>query len=477
MKHALSRSATREWIEGEITQIKRPQSGHVYFVLKDVAEGAVLDGVMYSTHARGAWRYLVEGARVHVQGKPDLYIPRGRLQLMVDRMRPAGRGSQLEALERLKQKLAAEGLFAQERKRALPSSPRVIGVVTSEHGAAIHDIVSTAFRRGGAHLVLAPAQVQGEQAVRSILAAIDLIERHPQLDVLIVGRGGGSAEDLIAFNDERLVRRLAQARVPVVSAVGHEIDTTLTDLVADVRAATPSQAAELVVQDRASQLRQLEATERYLGQAIRHRLNDDRNVWTSLQRRLGDPLALLGRRGQELDELQARFTASAARSAQQRREQLNRLDRRLVMRDPKSVLARTQAQLAPLELRLTARMQSRLRAHQRQQEQLSSCLRGQMGQGLERRQTLLRAAVTRLDDLSPLRILNRGFAIASHSGRILRSSSDVSPGAELDVRLACGAVKARVLELVPEAGGGGALSVSSTAAASATAITPAERGE
>lgn len=465
MKHALSRSATREWIEGEITQIKRPQSGHVYFVLKDVAEGAVLDGVMYSSHARSAWRFLVEGARVHVQGKPDLYVPRGRLQLLVDRMRPAGRGSQLEALERLKQRLAAEGLFSPERKRALPSSPRVIGIVTSEHGAAIHDIVSTAFRRGGAHLVLAPAQVQGDHAVRSILAAINLIEQHPKLDVLIVGRGGGSAEDLIAFNDERLVRRLAQVRVPIVSAVGHEIDTTLTDLVADVRAATPSQAAELVVLDRVSQLRQLDATTRHLVQAMRHRLRDDRSVHHGLEQRLGSPLALLGKHGQELDDLHSRLTASYARKAAQRREQVTRLDRRLLMRDPKSILARTRAQLTPIELRLTARMQSRLRELQRQQAQLSSDLNGGMAQRVERRRAQLREAATRLDDLSPLRILNRGFAIASHSGRILRRSSDVACGDELEVRLASGSVSARVTHTAPPAAGASSSALAGSSAA------------
>ena len=248
MKHALSRSVGRVWIEGEIAHLKRSQNGHVYFSLKDVEEGAVVESVMYRLNAARAWRYLQDGARVQVQGKPDLWIPRGRLQLVVDRLRPAGRGSQLEALERLKLKLAAEGLFADERKRPLPSSPRVVGVITSEQGAAIHDIITVAFRRGGAHIVLAPAQVQGDQAVRRLLYAIDLLERHPRLDVMIIGRGGGSGEDLMAFNDERLVRRLAKVRVPIVSAVGHEVDLSLTDLVADIRAATPSQAAELVVE-------------------------------------------------------------------------------------------------------------------------------------------------------------------------------------------------------------------------------------
>ncbi|MEZ4228251.1 MAG: exodeoxyribonuclease VII large subunit [Polyangiaceae bacterium] len=449
LKHAVNRSVGRVWIEGEIAHLKRSQNGHVYFSLKDVDEGAVVESVMYRINAGRAWRYLQEGARVQVQGKPDLWIPRGRLQLVVDRLRPAGRGSQLEALERLKLKLAAEGLFAEERKRPLPSSPRVVGVITSEHGAALHDIISVAFRRGGAHIVLAPAQVQGDQAVRSLLQAIDLLERHPRLDVLIIGRGGGSAEDLMAFNDERLVRRLAQVRVPIVSAVGHEVDLSLTDLVADLRAATPSQAAELVVADRATRRKELGAAQRHLLQAMRHRLRDDQQVLERLERRLGDPRQLLGERAQTIDDLTERLEDTLRGRLQRGRATHTALERRLLMRDPKAVLARTRLKLAPLESALRdgirARLQRERKLHADQQATLVRCTRDQLHEHRER----LSLRATELDGLSPLRILGRGYAIAAKAGHIVRRARELAPGDDLEVRLGRGSVRTSVTSVDP----------------------------
>ncbi|MEZ4375250.1 MAG: exodeoxyribonuclease VII large subunit [Polyangiaceae bacterium] len=447
MKHALSRSVGRVWIEGEIAHLKRSQNGHVYFSLKDVDEGAVVESVMYRMNAARAWRYLQDGARVQVQGKPDLWIPRGRLQFVVDRLRPAGRGSQLEALERLKLKLAAEGLFADERKRPLPSSPRVVGVITSEHGAAIHDIITVAFRRGGAHIVLSPAQVQGEQAVRSLLYAIDLVERHPRLDVLIIGRGGGSGEDLMAFNDERLVRRLAAVRVPIVSAVGHEVDLSLTDLVADIRAATPSQAAELVVADRVTQKRELRDAERHLLQAVRHRLKDDQQVLDRLERRLGDPLRMLGERAQEVDELSERLEAHITQRLKRQRVTFTALERRLLLRDPKAVLARTRLKLAPLEAQLQSSMLTRLQRERQKHSEFKRSLVERTQQALEARRDQLSLRATQLDGLSPLRILGRGYAIAAKGERIIKRADELRPGDELQVRLGVGSVRSTVSEI------------------------------
>ena len=238
------------WVEGEVTGARPTASGHLYFGFKDEREDASIDVAIYKTSLTPRVRaMIVDGARVRLRGKPSFWAPRGRLQLVADRAEPVGRGALLEALERLKTKLAAEGLFDAAKKRAIPTEPRVIGVVTSKTGAVIHDIYKVAFRRGGARVLLAPAVVQGAGAAGSVRRALELLARVAEVDVVIVGRGGGSSDDLSAFNDEELVRAVAACRVPVISAVGHEVDVTLTDFAADARAATPSQAAEMVVPD------------------------------------------------------------------------------------------------------------------------------------------------------------------------------------------------------------------------------------
>jgi len=410
-------------VEGEVSSLKRASSGHVYFSLKDEAEDAIIECVMYRFDALRARRYLNEGARLQLIGKATVWAPRGRLQFIANQVRPAGRGALLEALEQLKERLTAEGIFSAERKRALPSDPHVVGVVTSAAGAAFHDIVSVAFRRGDVKIVFAPALVQGDGAPESLVRALNLIEHYPGLDVVVIGRGGGSGEDLMAFNDERVVRRVASLRVPVVSAVGHEVDFSLTDLAADVRAATPSQAAELVVPEgraraAAWQRARLALQRATLARVLRWRSEIDR-----ARAALSDPRFMIAERQQELDELSSALRQGATEKLGERRAALELLTRRLYTRHPRAVLASARAELGPLDVRLQHAARRRL----------------------ARSEARLADAATRLNGLSPLTILGRGYAIATRAdGRAVRAADDVSPGDELTLRLARGRLRTRV---------------------------------
>jgi exodeoxyribonuclease VII large subunit len=421
------------WIEGEVASLKRAPSGHVYFTLKDEREDAIIDCVMYRFDAQRARRILTEGARLQLKGRATVWAPRGRLQLVGTLARLAGRGELLLALEKLKQQLASEGLFEPSRKRSLPKAPRVVGVVTSGAGAAFHDIRTVAFRRGGLRLVLAPALVQGEAAAASIVAALDLLERYPGLDALIVGRGGGSGEDLMAFNDERVVRRIARCAVPVVSAVGHEVDITLTDLVADVRAATPSQAAELLVPDRQAQREALQRCERHLVRAQLSLLAEAQSRVSRLAQRVSDPRFIIAVRQQELAELSERMARQLRRGIAQRQRERSQLLQRLAHRHPESVLARARGDLSLLRARLGAVMRL----------------------GLGARRKSFGRCVAQLDALSPLAVLGRGYAIATLQGLPVLASQELALGDTVRVRVAHGAFRARVTQLEVSTSDGG----------------------
>jgi exodeoxyribonuclease VII large subunit len=410
------------WIEGEVASLKRAPSGHVYFTLKDEREEAVIDCVMYRFDAQRARRILTEGARLQLKGRATVWAPRGRLQLIGTLARLAGRGELLVALEKLKQRLAEEGLFDAARKRPLPTAPSVVGVVTSGAGAAFHDIRSVAFRRGGLKLVLAPALVQGEFAAPSIVAALDLLERYPGLSAIIVGRGGGSGEDLMAFNDERVVRRVARASVPVVSAVGHEVDVTLTDLVADVRAATPSQAAELLVPDRAQQREALQRCERHLVRAQLSLLAGAHARLSRLTNRVSDPRFVIASRQQELDELASRMASVLRQRVARGQRSQHELLQRLAHRHPERVLARARGEL------------------ERQGSRLAAATRLQ----LSVRRKALSACAAQLDALSPLAVLGRGYAIATRHGVPVLASRELAPGDAVEVRVAHGSFRASV---------------------------------
>ncbi len=417
-------------VEGEISGLKEVASGHAYFTLKDEREEASIDCVMYRTAPPRARRLLKDGARVVVVGRATVYAPRGRLQLIADTARPAGRGALLEALERLKEKLAGEGLFAPEKKRALPAEPRVIGVVTSADGAALHDIVTVAFRRGPVRILLARAPVQGPDAPDKLRRALALLARVPEVEAIILGRGGGSADDLAAFNDEALVRAVTACRVPVVSAVGHEIDVSLTDLAADARAATPSQAAELLVPDARARADAIAHLRARMARAVAQRVDRERAT-LARQRALFFTLErtsdrLIGERRQALDDAKDRMTEALRKAVTGRRAEISRLQRRLLARHPRAVVAGARASLGPLEVRLAAAARRRVAA-----------LHAQLGD-----------AAARLDALSPLAVLGRGYGIAiGPAGRSLVDAADVRPGDEVRVRLHRGAFRASVLSV------------------------------
>lgn len=409
-KRTLEQGFPDVWVEGELSDVVRAASGHLYFTLNDGQDPAQVRGVMFRADARRSRALFANGEKVRLRGGLSLYEARGSYQLIARVALPAGLGDQHAELARLREKLAKEGLFDPTRKRKLPRIPRLVGVVTSTSGAAVHDIIEVARARCPVHIVVANCLVQGAEAPGSIVRALLAIQQLPGLDVVIVGRGGGGAEDLAAFQDEQVARTIAACRVPVVSAVGHEIDVTIADLVADVRAATPSNAAELVVPDRRALLAELETKVRGLERALDSRLDRARARLEKLGRRLA------------AQDARVRLGRDRARLAQ--------LAERLRRADARAQLATARRHLDGLEGRLTRSAQALL----------------------ERRSEALGRAETKLRALSPLSVLSRGYAIAISvdSGRALLHSTDVAPGAQVRVRLMRGALDTRV-EAVHEA--------------------------
>ncbi len=417
------------WTVGEVSGFRGPApSGHLYFNLKDEHEDAVVACAMYRRDAQiGGGDRVANGARLKVRGEPSLYAPRGSLQLIVSRVEPAGLGDLLAEREERKRRLAAEGLFDPARKRPLPSDPRVVGVVTSPAGAAFADIVKVAMRRTGVRVLLAPSQVQGAEAPAQLVAALAKLAAVAEVDVIIIGRGGGSAEDLAAFDDESVVRAIAACPKPVVAAVGHEIDWSISCLAADVRAATPSQAAELVVPDASARRTRLDDVRRRLGLAMLGMLRHDQAVLARLTGKLRAPERALALHRQRVDELHARAAAAIRTRISEQRSELERRQRRLAARHPRAVVADARRALAPTVVRLRAAMARRLLTHR----------------------SALTVAARRLDALSPLAILSRGYAIVLGTDergerQAIRRAESVKVDDLIEVRLADGELSARV---------------------------------
>ena len=411
------------WVQGELTDVSRPSSGHVYFTLNDEEENAQVRGVMFRSDAQRAKAKLENGARVKLRGTLSLFEPRGSYQLIARLALPFGLGDLQAQFEAVRRRLDEEGLLAPERKRPLPSMPGTVGVVTSRTGAALHDIVVVSQQRCPTRLVVAPCVVQGAEAPLSIVAALQMIQTLPDLSVVIVGRGGGASEDLVAFNDERVARAIAGCRVPTISAVGHEIDVTIADLVADVRAATPSNAAELAVPDRRALLEQLDAAQRRLAHAMRMRLAHARLAADQRARRLRDPRLLSARNRRELDRLSHSLGARLHQQLRLLRRHLAEREARLRRHNPRLQTARQRATLNEIKNRL-----------ERQQDRL-----------LVSRRARLAELAARLSSLSPLSVLARGYAIAlREDGRALLRADDAKPNERLQLRLHKGQLWTRV---------------------------------
>ncbi len=433
-------------IEGELSDVKRSQQGHVYFTLNDEEDPAQLRGVMFRSDVVRTKAPLRDGARVRVRGKLSLYPARGQFQLIARSARAAGEGDLAAQFRKIRARLEAEGLLDPDRKRELPELPRVVGIVTSRTGAALRDIMRVAKERCPVHILVADCRVQGDTAPGSIVAALQLIQRVDELDVVIVARGGGSAEDLWAFNDEAVARAIAACRVPVVSGVGHEVDVTIADLVADVRAATPSNAAEIVVPKRATLLREVQSLERRLSQAFNNRMGGLRLRLERLLRPLHGARRVIAPVRRELALLDELLGQSQRASLRARREAHSALHGRLMRLDPRSALHRDQRALAALNARLSNAGRLPIRRHKERLVELRFALRGRGRPMVRDKRASFAEVCAQLDALSPLAVLERGYAIALHetTGRAVRSVSEVRAGDRLRVRVADGELRAKV---------------------------------
>ncbi len=403
IKAALENEFGNLWIEGELSNVRQPSSGHVYFTLKD--EQAQLRSVLFR-QARLAVKFdLKDGVKVRAFGQISVYEKSGDYQLIVRKMEEAGKGNLQAAFEALKKKLAAEGLFEASRKKPIPVLPQHVGVVTSPTGAAIRDILNVVTRRfPNLHVLIAPVKVQGEGAAEQIAKAIDFLNERGGLDVLIVGRGGGSIEDLWCFNEEVVARAIARSRIPVISAVGHEIDFTISDFVADLRAPTPSAAAELVVG-------QKEAFERHLLENARRLERSLKGLLLELKNRL----------------------ISASRS--------------YVFREPQNMIRQFFQRLDGLQVRMTHGLRDIFQSRQQRVDELHVQLAHRLETAHAQMAQDVKRLAAQLGALSPNAVLERGFSITRKAdGGLVRKVLDVEVGESLITQLSGGIVESKVTE-------------------------------
>jgi exodeoxyribonuclease VII large subunit len=428
IKTLLERNFDHVWVEGEISNLRLPGSGHLYFTLKD--EKAQIRGVMFRLQNRLLKFEPKDGLQVIGYGRITVYEPRGDYQLILDYLEPKGLGALQLAFEQLKEKLAVEGLFDPARKKPIPHLPQKIGIVTSATGAAIRDILRIIDRRfANVQILLYPVRVQGQGAAQEIAQAIQALNRLPDVDVMIVGRGGGSLEDLWAFNEEIVARAIFSSRIPVISAVGHEVDFTIADFVADLRASTPSAAAELVVRNKVELVQNLKNLERALLQSFRGILDLQQERLFSLTERLADPRRRLSDQRIRLDDLSSRLAYSLKQGLRRQQDRLRLQQGSLLLLSPAKRLEEYFQKFSQVMRRLTVSLQRELRISRQRVE-------GVLG---------------KLFTLSPLGVLERGYSITRvlPSGEILRQADDLKENSLVNVKVHQGEFTARVEEVFP----------------------------
>nr|WP_276739326.1 exodeoxyribonuclease VII large subunit [Pantoea septica] len=418
------------WLSAEISNFSQPASGHWYFTLKD--DGAQVRCAMFRNSNRRVTFRPQHGQQILVRATITLYEPRGDYQLIIESMHPAGEGALQQQFELLKAKLASEGLFDQQHKQPLPEPAKQVGVITSATGAALHDVLRVLHRRDPSlPVIIYPTPVQGADAPAAIVRAIELANQRAECDVLIVGRGGGSLEDLWSFNEERVARAIFASRIPVVSAVGHETDVTIADFVADLRAPTPSAAAEIVSRNQTELLRQLFSQQQRLEMAMDYYLAQQQRRFSRLDHRLQQqhPQLRLARQQTALFRLQQRLNEAMENRLRQSLRQQDRLSQRLAALQP----------------------QPRLFQAQRQLEQMRYRLQQSMEKMLNRDRQRFATLAAQLEGVSPLATLARGFSVTTDSaGQVVKKTAQLQSGDTLRTRLDDGWVESQVTSLLPE---------------------------
>ena len=415
-------------VRGEISNLDRSQRGHYYFVLKD--KGAQLKALLFKGRVKYYREYLKEGVEVICDGYISVYEPRGEYRLVVERMEKVGWGVLYQEFVRLRAKLEKEGLFDEQRKLPIPFLPRKIGIITSPEGAAIRDIIRIVReQKCGFHLIIYPSHVQGKSAVREIVEGIRFFNENPMVDVIVLARGGGSLEDLWAFNEEEVARAIFSSSIPIISAVGHERDWLISDFVADYRCATPTHAANFLVEREARVRERLDNAKMVFRKFIENRLSHCKKDLEILKRRLElrDPGRVVASSMERLDDLADRMKRAVDGCIAGRRRALEGMKRVLEAKSPVVQVANYKNRLQSLKERLCTGI----------------------NRHFENRRSRLTLCGMRLSGLSPRAVLERGYAICYHNGRVLKRAGEVSVGDKIFVELGEGALECRVEEIRP----------------------------